>query len=322
MVTDNKIPLICIVGPTASGKTKLSIELAKYFDGEIVSADSMQIYKGMDIATAKPDVDERQGVKHHLMDFLDIEKTFSVAQYCELAHSAIKDIYNRGKMPILVGGTGLYVDSLIKNTVFSLADSDPLIRSELQMLYDENGVQYLIDMLGEFDPDMATKLSVERNVKRIIRAIEVFRLTGVTMTEHNHISNTYESPYKVVKIGLTAINRDYLYNRINNRVDLMVENGLVEEAKSYLVKKLSDTSCMAIGHKELAPYFKGELSLESCLENLKMQTRRYAKRQLTWFKRDTEIHWFNIDDILYSDILSESVDLIKKVLFDEKRNNN
>ena len=311
------IPLICVVGPTASGKTSLSIDIAKEFDGEIISADSMQIYKGMDIATAKPTKEEQQGITHHLLDFLDVDKAFSVAQYCELAHSVITDVYNRKKMPILVGGTGLYVDSVVNNTAFSQSDSDDELRKSLYDMYIQNSAQYLLDLLREFDPDMADKLSVDKNPKRIIRAIEVYKTTGVTMTEHNLRSHSVKSPYKVVKIGLTASDREFLYDRINKRVDVMVDNGLVEEAKNTLCSNLSSTSSMAIGHKELIPFFDGEQDLETCLENLKMQTRRYAKRQLTWFRKSDDINWFNIDLLSYDELKNDVFDVIKKVLINE-----
>ena len=317
-MSENKIPMICIVGPTASGKTALSIELAKLFNGEIVSADSMQIYKGMDIATAKPTVDEMDGVVHHLIDFLEVDQSFSVAQYCELAKATILDIYNRGKFPVLAGGTGLYVDSLIDNITFVDSDSDEDLRSELQKEYEFYGVEHLLNQLREIDPDSAQKLEETRNPKRIIRAIEVYKTTGITMSEHNANSRLNDSPYNVVKIGLTATDRQFLYDRINKRVDIMVENGLVEEAREFIDVKHSSTSAMAIGHKELVPYFNGDADLESCLENLKMQTRRYAKRQLTWFRRDEKINWFNIDVLTKEELLNNAVELIKKVLFDEK----
>ncbi len=317
MAGDKKIPLVSIVGPTASGKTSLAIEIAKLFDGEIVSADSMQIYKGMDIATAKPTVEEQQGIVHHLIGFLDNDCVFSVAQYCKLAHDIILDINKRGKLPILVGGTGLYVDSVINNTVFSDSDCDDDLRFQLKQIADKNGIDYLLDILSEFDPDMAQKLAIEKNQKRIIRAIEVYKTTGVTMTEHNKKSHEVESPYKVVKFGLTATDRQYLYDRINRRVDVMVENGLVEEAKKYLSDNLSSTSSMAIGHKELAPFFNGVHDLDVCLDNLKMQTRRYAKRQLTWFKRDQSIIWFDIDTNTQNALVTDVAKVIKKVLFDE-----
>lgn len=317
-MADNRIPIVCVVGPTASGKTSLSIKLAQLFDGEIVSADSMQIYKGMDIATAKPTVDEMCGIKHHLMDFLDAEKSFSVAQYCDLAHSVIRDIHSRNKLPILVGGTGLYVDSLLNNITFAESDSDDNLRKELQNKCDLYGVDSLLCELNEFDPETAEKLSVEKNTKRIIRAIEVYRVTGVTMSEHNRNSKLIKSPYKVVKIGLTAIDRQYLYDRINLRVDIMLQNGLLDEVLDSKNQTFSNTSSMAIGHKELLPYINGEDSLENCVENLKMSTRRYAKRQLTWFRRDEDINWINIDTLDNESILQESVKIIKKVLFNEE----
>lgn len=319
MTIDNKIPLIVIVGPTASGKTSLAIKVAKHFDGEIVSADSMQIYKGIDIATAKPTVDEQNIAKHHMIDFLDITENFSVAQYCELAHKVIADIHSRSKLPILVGGTGLYIDSVVDNIAFSDADCDDNLRKELYSLYEENGVKFLLQMLSKFDPISAENLSEQKNVKRIIRAIEVYKTTGITITEHNKNSKAIESPYYPVKIGLTATDRQYLYDRINTRVDIMVENGLVEEAQVFSEKLHSNTSSMAIGHKELLPYINGENDLDICIDNLKMQTRRYAKRQLTWFNRDKNIHWFNIDELNTQELTTQAISTINKVLFDEKQ---
>lgn len=316
-----KIPLICIVGPTASGKTSLAIEIAKHYDCEIVSADSMQIYKGMDIATAKPTLSEQDGIKHHLIDFLDIDKTFSVAQYCDMAHGIIRDIYAKDKTPILVGGTGLYIDSLINNITFSDADSDEDLRKALYSEFESNGVESLLKMLYKIDPNTASRLEVEKNPKRIIRAIEVYKTTGITMSQHNANSRLNDSPYRVVKIGLTATDRQYLYDRINNRVDSMVQSGLIEEAKSFVNENMSSTSSMAIGYKELMPYLQGEAELETCIENLKMQTRRYAKRQLTWFNRDKNIHWFNIDILSKDELASEAVDKINKVLFNEEDTN-
>ena len=319
MNNDAKIPVISIVGPTASGKTALSIEIAKIFNGEIVSADSMQIYKGMDIATAKPTITEQAGIKHHLIDFLDTDKTFSVAKYCELAHKAIHDIYSRGKMPVLVGGTGLYVDSLLDNITFSDADSDDEIRAQLRYELDTKGVDYLLEVLSLFDPESAKRLETERNPKRIIRAIEIYKTTGQTMTWHNSNSRSCTSPYKVVKIGLTATDRQFLYDRINRRVDIMVDNGLVDEAKEFVARDMSTTSSMAIGHKELVPYINGDTELDICIENLKMQTRRYAKRQLTWFSRDKNTNWLNIDTMSADELIRESIKVINKVLFDEEK---
>ena len=316
-MADKKIPMICVVGPTASGKTALSIELAKRFNGEIVSADSMQIYKGMDIATAKPSLEEQDGVVHHLMDFWDVDKSFSVAQYCELAKATILDINNRGKLPVLVGGTGLYVDSLIDNRTFVDVDSDEALRDALQKEYEQLGVEHLLSKLREFDPVSAQALEETRNPKRIIRAIEVYETTGITMSQHNANSRLNDSPYEVVKIGLTANNRQFLYDRVNRRVDIMVENGLVEEAKTFLTMNLNSTSTMAIGHKELIPYFNHEVELDTCLENLKMQTRRYAKRQLTWFRKDENINWLYIDALSKEELVDNAEKLVKKVLFNE-----
>lgn len=316
-MNQSKIPLICIVGPTASGKTALSVNIAKIFDAEIVSADSMQIYKGMDIATAKPTKEEQQGIVHHMMDFLDSSEQFSVARYCDMAHEIIRDIHSRGKLPVLVGGTGLYVDSLINNITFSDSEGDDNLREKLQKECDEYGVDYLLNKLASFDEDSAQKLKETRNPKRIIRAIEVYMTTGKTITQYNEESKKTDSPYKVVKIGLTATDRQFLYDRINKRVDVMVENGLIDEARETYTKNLSSTAAVAIGHKELIPYLEGNAELSECIEVLKMQTRRYAKRQLTWFNRDKQIHWLNIDVCNNETLVKESVDVIKKVLFNE-----
>ncbi len=313
----NKIPLLVIVGPTASGKTNLSIKLAKEFNGEIISADSMQIYKGMDIATAKPDASEKDGVVHHLMDFLDVTEDFSVAQYCELAHKTIESIHNRGKLPILVGGTGLYIDSVVKNTVFADVETNEELRKKLSDECDEYGIDYLLDKLQKVDVVSYNKLSVERNKKRIIRALEVFESTSVPISQHNENSHPHESSYNVVKVGLKAEDRQYLYDRINRRVDKMLEDGLLKEAERFLFSDLSKTSAMAIGYKELLPYFEDTLTLDECIDNLKMQTRRYAKRQLTWFNRDKNTFWFCIDKLNIDEIFINAVDVVKKGLFYE-----
>lgn len=312
-----KIPLLVIVGPTASGKTALSVELAKRFDGEIVSADSMQIYKNMDIATAKPTEKEKQGIVHHLMDFLPPSEKFSVADYCSLAKKAINDIVSRNKLPILVGGTGLYIDSLVDNVGFSPVEEDENLREELYSLAKAQGVDCLLDMLREFDEESANRLSEQKNIKRIVRSIEVYKLSGITQTQHNLNSKSVESPYHTLKIGLNAKERLFLYDRINKRVDDMRKSGLVDEAKEFFSKDTSNTSSMAIGYKELLPYFDGEKTLDDCIETLKMQTRRYAKRQLTWFLKDESINWFFIDEMDFSDIISEAEELVKKELFNE-----
>ncbi len=292
---NNKIKLITVVGPTASGKTRLGVELAKRYGGEVISADSMQIYKGMQIATAKPAVEEMQGIPHHLMDFLEPNQTYSVAMFVDDAKKCIEDIFSRGKIPVIVGGTGLYVDSLLNNISFHESQRDTGLSEKLRELYYTEGVDYLLDMLRKFDGESAERLETEKNPKRIIRAIEFYKTTGITITEQNKNSKSEESPYKAIKLGLNFEDRQKLYDRINKRVDLMVEAGLVSEAKRVFNSELSFTSVKAIGYKELFPYLKGELPLEECIEKLKQETRRYAKRQITWFKRDKEINWLYPD---------------------------
>ena len=293
---EKSINTVSIVGPTASGKTKLSVELAKHFNGEIVSADSMQIYKGMQIATAKPTKEEMDGIPHHMMDFLQPDKTYSVASYVTDASKCIADIYSRGKLPFIVGGTGLYVDSLLNNVSFSDDKRDEDYCLELRKIAEEHGTDRLLEMLEKFDPESAERLRESRNLKRIIRAIEFYKTTGKTITQQIEESHKIPSPYITVKIGLNCRDRQALYDRINKRVDIMLEEGLLEEAERVINSDLSYTSIKAIGYKELIPYFKENKNLNDCVEKLKMETRRYAKRQITWFKRDSEINWIYIDE--------------------------
>lgn len=297
-----RIKIISIVGPTASGKTALSIEIAKKYNGEIISADSMQIYRGMDIATAKPTKEEMQGIVHHLIDNVNPEDEYSVAQYVKDARNAILDIDSRGKTPILVGGTGLYVNSLLDNVQFSESPIDEELRQKLNSLTTEE----LLPMLFDVDRESYEKLSVEKNHKRIVRALEIYYQTGKPKSVVDKEAKSVPSPYDAIKIGLNANDRQFLYDRINTRVDLMIDMGLLDEAKEFLSKNLSSTASKAIGYKEFIPYFNGKSSLEECKDLLKMETRRYAKRQITWFKRDKEIYWFNID-------LMDKEELIKKV---------
>ena len=312
-ILENSIKVVSIVGPTASGKTKIAVKLAKKFDGEIVSADSMQIYKGMQIATAKPTIDETEGIKHHLIDFVSPDETYSVAMFVKDASNCISDINSRGKLPFIVGGTGLYVDSLLNNISFSEEQRDEKLSLELRKIYEEQGIDALLEMLSEFDIDSANRLKTERNLKRIIRAIEFYKTTGITITEQNEKSKLEKSPYSPIKIGLNYKDRAKLYERINKRVDLMLENGLVNEAKDVLSNKLSFTSIKAIGYKELLPYFNGEKTLDECVEKLKMETRRYAKRQITWFKRDLDINWLYADEYnSIEELLADAVEIIKK----------
>ena len=305
------------MGPTASGKTSLSVELALALNTEVISADSMQIYKYMDIATAKPSADERKGVIHHLMDYVEPGESYSVSRYVNDALSSAQAISNKGKIPILVGGTGLYVDSLLDGIKFCEGETDLKLRVKLKTELEENGLNFMINKLSEFDPESAQKLSAERNPKRILRAMEVYYTTGVTLSEQNLKSKEKPSVFDSLKIGIKFRNRDLLYNRINQRVDIMLEQGLLKEAEAFFSSAYGNTAKQAIGYKELKPYFDGIKSLNECIELLKQSTRRYAKRQLTWFNRDKNIHWFYVDDYndsqaLFSDVLS----LVKTKGFD------
>lgn len=309
---NNKPKLIAVVGPTASGKTSLSVELALKLDGEIISADSMQIYKGMDIATAKPSDEEKKGIPHHIMDFLDPSEVFSVSRFVSMAHSVAEDIIYRGKMPILCGGTGLYVRSFIENIRFSDEKSDPELREKLLERYKNEGGEALIRELAEYDPDTASQL-IPSAYKRIIRAIEIYTITGITMSEWVKRSREVPSPYDSLVIGITFSDRQILYDRINKRVDIMLEKGLIEEARKFYSSDISQTAAAAIGYKELYPYLEGKLSLEEAVENLKKETRHYAKRQLTWFRRDKYIKWIESDRC--ENISDEALRIIREEKF-------
>ena len=289
-----KIPIIAVVGPTASGKTNLAIQLAKKVDGEIISFDSMQIYKGMHIASAAPDLDEMQGIPHHLVEFLTPDTNFSVADFIKLAKEKVKEIENRGKSVIIAGGTGLYVDSFLNNITFSEEKTDHKLREKLTAEYNAVGGEEMLKRLAAFDPVSAARLHPNNN-KRIIRAFEIYLTTGVTMAQQIEESTKEESPYKPFIIGLTFENRETLYERINKRVDIMLQNGLLDEARQMYNSNSGATAVQAIGHKEFFPYFKGEISLEEAVESLKRETRRYAKRQLTWFRRNQSVNWIFAD---------------------------
>lgn len=285
--------LIVIAGPTASGKTGLSIQLAKQLNTEIISADSMQIYRYMDVGSAKPTAEEMDGVTHHLIDEVSPFEEFSVKQYTDLAKKAIEEIQGKGKIPIIVGGTGLFINSVIDNIAFSETANDENIRRELNQYAKENGNQALHNILEEIDYESAEKIHYN-DVKRTVRAIEVFRTTGVPMSEHIRRSRMLPSPYDLYYIGLT-MERSVLYEKINRRVDSMMENGLLEEVKKLLSMGLDDSyqSMQGIGYKELIWYLQNKISLEKAVELIKQESRRYAKRQLTWFKRDKRIQWFD-----------------------------
>lgn len=316
MSTDKKIPLLVIVGATASGKTSLGVGMAKAFNGEVISADSMQIYRDMGIATAVPTLQEMDGIKHHLIDFLDVSEPFSVAKYVELAGECIRDVHRRGKLPIIVGGTGLYVNSLIDNIEFVECAGDEEYRAQLRQRAEAEGAQSLIDELMLVDRETAEKLH-PNNLGRIIRALELYKTTGITMSEQVERSRKNPSPYAPVMIGIDYLDRANLYDRINRRVDIMVHNGLIEEAER-MRKRTEKTSAQAIGHKELEMYFNGTGTLEQATENLKMQTRRYAKRQLTWFRRDGRINWIYADD---ADAQQTVLERAKRIYVEERKRN-
>lgn len=304
----NRVIVIC--GPTASGKTALAVELAKIYGGEVISADSMQIYTDMDIASAKPTVEEQQGIPHHLVGFLDPSESFSVAEYVRLCDERVRDILGRGKIPIICGGTGLYISSFADNLTFDDSEQDFSYREEMRKFAEENGNAALLEKLREIDPETAKTLH-ENNVGRIIRALEVYHTTGHTISEAKAMSRQTPSPYEFVMIALDFDDREILRDRINRRVDGMVSRGLVEEARRCFEQPNRPTAAQAIGCKELYPYFRGERSLEECVEELKLRTRQYAKRQMTWFRRDERISHLIIgkNDEL-SDVVQKAVAII------------
>ena len=305
-----KKPMVAVVvGPTASGKTSLAIELAKHFDGEIVSADSMQIYKGMDIATAKPTLQEQNGIPHHLISIISANEIFSVNEFKKYSMEAIDNILSKNKLPIVAGGTGFYIDTLVSNTEFLDYEKNN-VRAELEKESSEKGIETLYKELLDIDPETAEKLHIN-DEKRIIRALEVYKSTGMTMSEQCRLSHLNESKYRFCIIGINAHDRQILYDRINLRVDMMLEAGLVDEAKRFFSSDISSTAKQAIGYKELKPYFDGVCTLEEAIEKLKMETRRYAKRQLTWFRKRENINWIYIDGKSKKDIVSEAITILK-----------
>ncbi len=307
---NNKIPLLVIVGPTASGKTALSVQLAKALDGEIISADSMQVYKGMSVATAVPTLKEREGVPHWLMECIEPTQPFAVADYVAMAHNTVKEVYSRNKLPILVGGTGLYVDSLVSNIQFSEQSDDSALRQELYARAETLGLEEMHRQLANIDPASAERIH-KNDKKRILRALEIYYSTGQTKSDADFQSKTAESPYQPLYIGLGYKNRDVLYDRINCRVDIMVQEGLLQEAKAvYAQASGLSTAAQAIGHKELFHYFAGECPREEALELLKRKTRQYAKRQLTWFTKNPNIHWIYMDET--NDPVGQAIQIINQ----------
>ena len=308
---------IVVVGATASGKTALGVHIAKKFNGEVISSDSMQIYKGMDIATAKPTTEEMDGIKHHLIDFVDVKSQYSVSNYCDDAKIVFDEIIKKNKLPVIVGGTGLYIDSFLSNTKFLEAASSDKIRQELLLEAERNGVESLYEQLKVIDPDAAENIH-PNNTVRVVRALEIYKTTGKTLTEQNRLSHAVESDIEPLYIGINYSDRENLYSRINLRVDLMLEAGLLEEAKEFFKLDPSKTAFNAIGYKELKPFIDGDLSFEDCVENLKRETRRYAKRQITWFKRNKNINWVYADTQSKEEMLNSVDDLVREFLGGEK----
>lgn len=303
-----KIPVVAIVGPTASGKTALGVSVAELLSGEVVSADSMQIYSSMPIASAAPTKEEMRGIPHHLIGIAEPDVRFSVAEYVKLAAAAVEDIHSRGKMPIIVGGTGLYIDSLLGGITFNDEDGAE-VRAELELEAERVGMEKMLERLRGIDPETAGRLHMNDR-KRIIRALEVFELHGKTLTRLNEESRLAGSKYEPTYIGITFSDREKLYERINKRVDIMLENGLLEEAKKAFSDGVGKTAVQAIGHKELFAFFKGECSLEAAIESLKTATRRYAKRQMTWFRKNEKINWIYAD--LETDVFTRAKEILKE----------
>lgn len=309
-----KITVLAVVGPTASGKTALGIELAEKYNGEVVSADSMQIYRGMDIATAKPTKEETGDIPHHLIDFVEPEDKYSVARYVEDAQRVISEIASRNKMPVIVGGTGLYIDSLLGGIVFNEQPENADIRAELQREAEQKGNDAMHDILKAIDPKYACTLH-PNNLGRVLRAIELFRLTGMTMTEQLENSRKTPSKYSPIILGINFDDREKLYQRINLRVDMMLQMGLVDEVREFYACHNAQTAAQAIGCKELLPYILGEKTLEECVFTLKQNTRRYAKRQLTWFRRNELINWIYRDRFdSFNGLLMSAFDIVDRQL--------
>ena len=285
----NKI--ICIAGPTASGKTALAVALAKAVDGEVVSCDSMQVYKYMDIGTAKPAADEMQGVPHHMLDVAEPDEDFSVSRYCELATPIVDDILARGKTAIIAGGTGLYMDALIRGNSFAPYPSTGM-REKLEQQADDQGMEAMLDLLRSIDPDSAARLHL-KDRKRILRALEVYYETGQTITAHNLQTQTLPPRYTPCWFALEDYDRADLYRRIDRRVEVMLEQGLLDEIRSLLDRGIPEkcTAMQAIGYKEFADALAGRCSVEEAAAKVQQSSRHYAKRQLTWFRRNPAITW-------------------------------
>lgn len=315
-----KKPLIILTGPTAVGKTELSVKLAKALQGEIISADSIQVYKYMDIGSAKVTKEEMEGVKHYLIDELMPDEEFNIFYFKEKAKEYVNEIYKNNHIPIVAGGTGFYIQSLLYDIEFKNEESDDQIRNELYQLYEKQGAAYIHNMLKKIDPESAAAIH-ENNVKRVIRAIEYYRLNGEKISTHNEREKQKNSPYNF-KYYCLNMDRKLLYERINKRVDIMVKNGLVEEVKSLFNMGYSKNlvSMQGIGYKEIVLYLEGNITLEEAVEMIKQETRRFAKRQLTWFRREKEVTFINYEDFDFDKekVLEFMINDINQMLKEEK----
>lgn len=309
-----KKPLIVLTGPTAVGKTSLSISLAKAVNGEIISADSMQVYKGMDIGSAKIRKEEMQGVTHYLVDILEPEEEFHIVKFQELAKAAMEEIYAKGKIPILVGGTGFYIQAVTRDIDFTQAEQETSYREELEQLAKEKGAEYLHEKLREVDPKSAENIHAN-NVKRVIRALEFYHQNGTPISEHNEEQKQQTSPYNLAYFVLTAP-REILYERIDRRVDQMMEEGLLEEVKSLRERGCHRgmVSMQGLGYKEILAYLEGEYPLEEAVRILKRDTRHFAKRQLTWFRREQDVIWVDKEQFHWNEaeILEYMMSVLKE----------
>lgn len=289
--------ILVIVGPTASGKTRMAVELAQRHNGEVISADSMQIYRTMDIGTAKPTQEEMGGIPHHMIDVADPEEDFSVARYVEMAARCVDDVLARGKLPIVAGGTGLYIDSLLSGRTFAPFSPDSALRGELERELAEKGGQAMLESLSQVDPEAAQRLHPNDH-KRIIRALEVYRSTGKTITQHNRETQAIPPRYNALTIGLAFQDRQAMWRRIDQRVDEMVAAGLEDEVRRLLTSGISPkcTAMQAIGYKEFTQALSGEMTWQEAADVVKLRSRQYAKRQLTWFGRNPNTRWVRWDD--------------------------
>lgn len=306
-----KQPIICVVGPTASGKTRLAVELARAYDGEVLSCDSMQIYRRMSIGTAKPTPEEMQGVPHHMIDVAEPDESFSVGRYVEQADPILRDILARGKTCVICGGTGLYVDSLIAGRSFAPYPETGK-RQELEQLAREQGIDAVMDILRRVDPESAARIE-PANQKRVIRAAEVYLETGKTITQHNLETQMVPPKYEPLWLGLDFTHRSELYARIDRRVDLMMEDGLLEEIDRLLGEGIptTATSLQAIGYKEPMAALRGEMTMDEAVEKIKRESRRYAKRQLTWFRRNPAIQWiFQQEPVCFEKVWQQAEEII------------